>query len=125
MRDTRQRRAVAAALEGIDRFRSAQELHDDIRSAGGTIGLATVYRTLQAMESAGEVDAVRREDGEVIYRRCAMEHHHHHLVCRACGFSVEVDNDDVERWADRSARKHGFTQVTHDIEIFGLCTRCN
>lgn len=124
MRDTRQRRAVTEALKAADGFRSAQELCDEIRTAGKPIGLATVYRTLQAMEQIGEVDSVRGEDGEVMYRRCDSEHHHHHLVCRRCGFSVEVDNDEVERWAERSARKHGFVDVTHDIEIFGVCERC-
>lgn len=124
MKNTRQRAAIHAALERAAGFRSAQEIFDDVRGSGQRVGLATVYRTLQAMEEADQVDSIRREDGEVIYRRCEVPHHHHHLVCRSCGFSVEVDNDDVERWADRSAKRHGFVEVTHDLEIFGLCQRC-
>ena len=49
--------------------------------------------------------------------------HHHHLVCRACGKTVEVDGPAVERWADKVSAEHGFTDVSHTLEIFGLCSR--
>lgn len=125
MRNTKQRSAVLEALEGAPGFRSAQEIHSTLRAKGNPIGLATVYRTLQAFNESGDVDVVRGEDGEAIYRRCSTEEHHHHLVCRSCGYSVEIDNDEVERWAERAARKHGFSQVTHDLEIFGTCRVCS
>ena len=86
-RPTRQRRAVAAVLQSFDDFRSAQDIHDLLRRAGDTVGLSTVYRTLQALADGGEVDVLRTEDGEALYRRCS-ERHHHHLVCRSCGRTV-------------------------------------
>lgn len=122
-RSTRQRAAVSAALDSLDEFRSAQEMHDLLKSRGERIGLATVYRTLQSFAAAGEVDALRTADGEVVYRRCSNGHHHH-LVCRQCGRTVEVDGPVVERWADRVATKHGFTEVSHTVEIFGRCAAC-
>jgi Fur family transcriptional regulator, ferric uptake regulator len=122
-RATRQRAALAAVLDKSDAFLSAQEIHDLLRR-NNKIGLTTVYRNLQAMADRGELDVVRRSDGEAIFRKCEMGEHHHHLVCRNCGFSVEVENDDVERWTHKAARRHRFTQVTHDLEIFGLCERC-
>ncbi|HJR44476.1 MAG TPA: transcriptional repressor, partial [Actinomycetota bacterium] len=51
--------------------------------------------------------------------------HHHHLVCRACGYTVELANDQLETWAKALARKHRFSQVTHDLELFGLCSSCS
>ena len=89
MRATRQRAAISALLENLDDFRSAQELHDELRRRGEGIGLTTVYRTLQSMAAAGLVDTLRTDTGESVYRRCS-EHHHHHLVCRVCGCTVEV-----------------------------------
>jgi Fur family ferric uptake transcriptional regulator len=121
---TRQRSAVQEALGSAGGFRSAQQLFDSLRSSGVQIGLTTVYRTLQSLTESGEVDCVRREDGESIYRRCDSEQHHHHLVCRVCGWSVEIENDEVERWAARAASKHGFSEVSHDIEVFGVCSDC-
>ncbi|WP_395692863.1 Fur family transcriptional regulator [Nocardioides sp.] len=123
MRPTRQRRAVADALASFDDFRSAQEIHDLLSRRGDPVGLATVYRTLQRLADAGEVDVLRTEDGEAIYRRCS-DTHHHHLVCRGCGRTVEVEGPAVERWTRSIAAEHGYDDVSHTLEIFGTCAEC-
>ena len=123
LRQTRQRTAVKAALEGRDEFMSAQQLHDLLRQQGDSVGLTTVYRSLQALADAGEVDLLVTDDGETVYRRCSPEHHHH-LVCRSCGRTVEIAGPAVETWADAIAREHGFTSISHTIELFGLCRDC-
>ncbi len=123
VRSTRQREAISTLLETVDDFRSAQELHDELRRRGENIGLTTVYRTLQSMAAAGMVDTLRTDTGESVYRRCS-EHHHHHLVCRSCGSTIEVGDHEVEAWAAEVATKHGFSDVSHTIEIFGTCSDC-
>jgi Fur family ferric uptake transcriptional regulator len=122
-RSTKQRAAVSAVLEAVDDFRSAQELHDLLKKRGEAVGLTTVYRTLQALSDAGEIDVLRTDEGESIYRRCSAGHHHH-LVCRSCGRAVEVEDSQVERWADAVAKKHGFVDVHHTVEVVGLCGLC-
>lgn len=122
---TRQQAAVSAKLDELDDFTSAQELHAQLRASGETVGLATVYRTLQNLAGEGTVDVLRTDDGEAIYRSCATSKHHHHLVCRNCGHTVEVEGPTVEQWADSVAAHHGFTEATHQIEIFGLCAQCS
>ncbi|MDN4163520.1 Fur family transcriptional regulator [Nocardioides abyssi] len=124
LRPTRQRVAVAEALASVDDFRSAQEIHDLLGRRGEPVGLATVYRTLQRLADAGEVDLLRTEDGEAVYRRCSTTHHHH-LVCRGCGATVEVEGPAVERWTRSIAGEHGFTDVSHTLEIFGTCRSCS
>jgi Fur family transcriptional regulator, ferric uptake regulator len=124
LRATRQRAAVSALLDRLEDFRSAQEIHEELRRAGEGIGLTTVYRTLQTLADGGEVDVLRTGSGEAVYRRCASAEHHHHLVCRRCGRSVEVEDRPVERWADRVATDHGFVDVTHQVEVFGVCPEC-
>ncbi|HEY9563561.1 MAG TPA: Fur family transcriptional regulator [Nocardioides sp.] len=123
-RPTRQRLAVARVLEGHDDFRSAQEIHALLVDSGEKVGLATVYRNLQRLAEAGEVDVLRTEDGEAAYRRCS-ESHHHHLVCRSCGRTVEVEGPAVERWTDAVATEHGFSDISHTLEIFGTCQNCS
>lgn len=123
VRSTRQRSAVSALLDEIDEFRSAQELHDELRRRGEGIGLTTVYRTLQALADASTVDVLRTDSGEAMYRRCSSGHHHH-LVCRRCGFTVEVEGAMVEAWADDVAGAHGFSEITHTVEVFGTCNAC-
>jgi Fur family transcriptional regulator, ferric uptake regulator len=123
LRSTRQRAAISALLERTDEFRSAQEIHDELRRRGEGIGLTTVYRTLQSMSASGAVDTLRTDTGESVYRRCSQDHHHH-LVCRSCGYTVEVQGGQVEAWAAEVAVAHGFSEASHTIEIFGTCADC-
>ena len=122
-RRTRQRAAVEEVVRELSEFRTAQQIHDDLRHRGDGVGLTTVYRNLQLMADAGELDAIRTTDGETAYRRCSGGHHHH-LVCRSCGRTVEVSGPAVERWANAVAAEHGFREVSHDLEIFGTCGSC-
>ena len=121
-RATRQRAAVRGILSDSDSFLTAQEIHERLRSTGSGVGLTTVYRTLQLMSEEDEVDILHVE-GEAMYRRCSGSHHHH-LVCRSCKRSVEIESQDVERWANAVARRHGFSSASHLVEVFGLCSAC-
>jgi Fur family ferric uptake transcriptional regulator len=122
-RSTRQRSAVLDLLGEVSGFHSAQELHAMLRGRGDKVGLTTVYRTLQALAEVNEVDVMRPPSGEHLYRRCAAGHHHH-LVCRSCGRTAEVEGPAVERWADRVAAEHGFVDIAHTLELFGVCPQC-
>jgi Fur family transcriptional regulator, ferric uptake regulator len=122
-RRTRQRIAVDEVLSAGDDFRTAQQIHDELRHADAGVGLTTVYRTLQLMADSGELDSIRNTDGEMSYRRCSGGHHHH-LVCRNCGRTVEVTGPTVERWAKSVADRYGFRDINHELEIFGTCADC-
>lgn len=124
-RNTAQRAAILQVLAGTEEFVSAQDLHAALRSAGSTIGLATVYRALQEMATGGDLDTVRNATGEVLYRQCDQPAHHHHLVCRRCGRTEEVEAPQVERWARSIAAQHGYTDIDHEVELFGLCAECS
>jgi Fur family ferric uptake transcriptional regulator len=123
-RSTRQGAAIEALLRRSDGFRSAQDLYSQLRGDGFKIGLTTVYRHLQTLAETGTVDVLRTADGEAVYRRCGTGSHHHHLVCRACGRTVEIEEPSIERWAERVSRAAGFADVEHTVEITGLCGDC-
>src|ERR1035437_6481166 len=103
-RPTRQRAAVEALLVNIGDFMSAQDLHARLRAQGQGVGLATVYRTLQAMAADGDVDMMRTSDGEAVYPRCSAGHPHP-LACR-------------------HRAETGVRCVHRPLEIFGLCSTC-
>lgn len=125
MRRTRQRAAVDDALQSQQEFRTAQQIHDQLRRDGQSVGLTTVYRTLQAMAETGEVDVIRSPEGEASFRQCVTAAHHHHLVCRDCGRTVEITEPDVEAWTRSVAQQHGFADASHELEIFGTCADCH
>ena len=123
-RSTRQQRALEQLLGSSSEFRSAQDLHAELRAAGARVGLTTVYSNLRALAEKGTVDTLRGEDGQTVYRRCGTETHHHHLVCRVCGRTVEVEGPEVEHWAESVAAAERFVDVRHTVEIVGTCAGC-
>lgn len=122
-RTTRQRLAIAQLLSELSDFRSAQEIHAALCARGQSIGLATVYRNLALMAQMGDADVLNRKGGEAEYVWCSRRHHHH-LVCRRCGHAIEISGPAVEGWAEESARRHGYIEVTHTLEVYGLCPDC-
>ncbi|MCL6095333.1 MAG: transcriptional repressor [Actinobacteria bacterium] len=123
-RATRQREAVWLALSSTNEFASAQELHHHLRDQGEHIGLATVYRHLQALASAGSADTIRGPQGEMLYRSCSPAIHHHHLRCSVCGRVIEVEAPQVEEWVAEIAAKNSFTLTSHTVDIEGICNLC-
>ena len=75
------------------------------------------------MADDGEVDVLRTDDGEAVYRRCCTGHHHH-LVCRSCGARSRSRARRSSAGPTRSRAEHGFTDVRHTLEIFGTCADC-
>jgi Fur family ferric uptake transcriptional regulator len=123
-RITRQGLAVLGIVGRSENFRSAQDIHAELRAAGETVGLTTVYRHLALLTDDGQIDSLQSADGELVYRRCHTGHHHHHVVCRQCGRGSEVELPDLEQWAESTAHGLGYSDVTHTVEIFGTCAIC-
>ena len=122
-RQTWQKDAVLHALGQAQGFVSAQQLHKQLTQHGSVIGLATVYRTLHSLVADGLADSLVNA-GESLFRDCSKDHHHH-LICNGCGIAVEIEAKQAETWATKVAKDHGFTQVTHTIDIFGMCKACS
>ena len=97
-----------------------------MRADGAKIGLTTVYRALQALADTGQVDVLRTDDGESVYRACASGDHHHHLVCRRVrpyGRGGRARRGALGRDGRRRARLHA--TITHTVEVFGTCASCS
>ena len=124
-RSTRQQAVILEALDGIDEFRSAQEIHLILTKKKLKVGLATVYRNLQKMAEREDIDAIRNLEGETLYRHCGQnEGHHHHLMCRDCGLTITVEGPALESWAEKIAKENGFREVSHTVDIVGICKNC-
>jgi len=122
-RQTRQRSAVLALLDDQEGFRTSQDLHALLRERGDAVGLATVYRALQALVDDGQVDVLRSADGEAAYRRCSPVHHHH-LVCRSCGRTTDVDCAVGAAPCLIPSATGGFVVDEAEVVFWGLCAGC-
>ena len=122
-RQTRQRAAIADLLSRTDQFRTASQIHDDLRHEGEDIGLTTVYRTLLMMANAGQVDLIRTGEGETAYRRCSMG---------ITTTSSAVTADALSRskaplssgGLTTSPTNMAFSDIQHHLGIFGRCSSC-
>mgnify|MGYP006276748487 CR=1 FL=1 len=114
---------IINTLERAGGFASAQQVYQLLRRQGKSTGLATVYRALQKAVDEKSVDVLRDGDGEALYRLCASGHHHH-LICTVCRKTIEVEGNAVEKWANAIAKNNGFRDVSHVVELFGICSKC-
>ncbi len=119
------RRAVVDYLARQECCRSAQEIHDGIRSSGGEVGVASVYR---ALDTLVELDLVQRVDiGDGVARFEPAHdgpHHHHHLVCDDCGKVEPFTDAPLERALERAAGRLGYELEQHDVVLRGACDDC-
>lgn len=121
-RRTAQKEAIRRALDASSGFVSAQQVHRLLQDAGTPVGMATVYRQLNALTESGAADTVTGPEGQ-LFRTCAADgHHHHHLICENCGKAELLEPN--ETWIRAAARDHGYTVTRHILEVFGLCRDC-
>jgi Fur family transcriptional regulator, ferric uptake regulator len=122
LRVTTPRLAMLKVLAEAKGPLSAEEIHS---SAGdGALDLVTVYRGLEALDEAGIVQRHPLERGRSLYALIAAGHHHHHIICRRCGRIDRLPGCDTSR-LESAARSSGFSDLTHIMEIYGICPTCN
>ncbi|ASC72300.1 Zinc uptake regulation protein [Halomicronema hongdechloris C2206] len=119
---TRSQNQVLAALKQLDQPISAQDLYMELRNGGGTLGLATVYRALDALKLEGAVQVRTLPTGESLYS--LPQEDRHHLTCLQCGQSIAIDECPVHDLEQQLNRAHHFRIFYHTLEFFGLCPRC-
>jgi Fur family ferric uptake transcriptional regulator len=121
VRLTPQRRAVLDAVAAQRRAFTVVQIYDRARKSEPSLGLATVYRTIELLRSTGSLRPLTGA-GEGAYVRCHPGHHHH-LVCVSCG-SVEDTELCGAPSAATLARQHGFRAESHELDVYGVCARC-
>lgn len=119
------RQAILDVLRKHQHPLSNKEIHAAL--GGETCDLATVYRNLHTLEDMG---LVRRFDlGDGVARFELLDEnddgHHHHLVCTACSAIVEIEDCVPAELEQRIAERHGFRNISHRLEFFGLCPKCS
>lgn len=120
---TRSQERIMTVLQSLKRSISAQDLYIELRNRKQDMGLATVYRALEALKIQGEVQVRTLANGESVYS--SIQSDRHHLTCVNCGISIPIDEcpvHDLERQLEQS---HQFKVFYHTLEFFGLCQKCH
>ena len=121
VRLTPQRRAVLDAVERQAGSFTVVQVYDRARRREPSLGLATVYRTIELLRTTGSIRQLAGA-GEGAYVRCHPGHHHH-LVCVSCGAVEETELCGAPSAAVLQ-RRHGFRAESHELDVYGLCARC-
>lgn len=124
LRHSQQRDVVVDAFLRTERHVSTQELFDIVKRKNKGIGYTTVARTLKLMAAAGLCRAVDFGDGTQRFEHEYGHEHHDHLICTQCGRFVEIYSRKLEKIQDELVKQHGYEQVAHKFQIFGLCSKC-
>ena len=122
LRVTKQRKAMLEVLSAAENPMSAEETHKHLSE--GVCDLVTVYRSLEQLERAGVVQLGVRENGTKVYCLSHGNDHHHHLSCRSCGHTERVDACMGEE-LEKIGKSFGFSELSHVMELFGLCPECS
>ncbi|NES19541.1 MAG: transcriptional repressor [Symploca sp. SIO3E6] len=119
---TRSQQRILRLLKKLNRAISAQDLYVELRKGGKGIGLATVYRSLEALKLQGLVQMRKLPNGESLYS--SVQKDQHHLTCLDCGESIPINECPVHQLETELQTTHQFKVFYHTLEFFGLCDRC-
>lgn len=120
-RMTKKRECVLSALLTFDRPATAEQIRE--RAALPSSDLVTVYRNLETFAGLRVLQRVPLENGTQLFELTAPDEHYHHLICRTCHKAERLDVC-VSHEVVGKAKSHGFSEITHLMEVYGLCADC-
>ncbi|MFP4156589.1 MAG: Fur family transcriptional regulator [Opitutales bacterium] len=120
-RMTKKREQLLGALLTFDRPAAAEEIR--LRAELPPSDLVTVYRNLETFEKLGVLQRVPLENGTQLFELTAPDEHYHHLICREC-HRTERLHVCMHKEAFNQAKAHGFSNIAHLMEVYGLCETC-
>lgn len=122
---TSQRRVIVETLlRNLGTHLNARELLDLAQRDDPSIGIATIYRTIELLNSLGMLNMVNLEEGFLRFE-VPDEQMHFHVFCRSCGKTVHLSEEEtkmaeVTRWAG----SEGFELLPQTFEMAGICREC-
>jgi Fe2+ or Zn2+ uptake regulation protein len=120
---TNARKAVVETMAGTASALNPLEVYEQAKSVCPSLGLVTVYRTLEKLEELDLVQRVHQPGGCNAYLPHA-DGHQHLIICQQCGKARYFEGDNLEAFFERVAGEHGFTVREHWLQLFGMCEEC-
>jgi Fe2+ or Zn2+ uptake regulation protein len=120
---TNARKAVVETVAGTTSALNPLDVYEQAKSACPSLGLVTVYRTLEKLEELNLIQRVHQPGGCNAYLPHANGHQHL-IICQQCGKARYFEGDNLEAFFERVAGEHGFTVREHWLQLFGVCADC-
>ena len=125
LKSTRQRDLIVDVFFATEEHLRVDELLDRVRAIDPKVSQATVYRTMRLLKESGLALERRFDDGQARYEPSVDdEEHHDHLICVECQRIVEFVDDRIETLQEEVAQAHGFSVLSHKMELYGRCKDC-
>lgn len=121
---TPQRHTILGVIADSHDHLSPEEIYEQANERMPSIGLVTVYRTLEILNSLQLVCRVHTGDGRRNYMMRRPDGHHHHIVCSGCGRVVDFSGCDLKTMEQKLSGETGFNITSHLLEFYGLCPDC-
>jgi Fur family transcriptional regulator, ferric uptake regulator len=120
---TESRQTVVEIVASSNHALSPMELYDLAREKNTSIGLVTVYRTLEKLEELGMIQRVHQPQGCQAFI-AAFTGHQHMVLCSSCGKVEFFSGDDLEQLFQAIGVKTGYHIQDHWLQLFGKCAEC-
>ncbi|MGM0502683.1 MAG: Fur family transcriptional regulator [Bacillota bacterium] len=123
---TSQRKQILKVLlDNKGEHLSAEDIYGILKENNPSIGLATVYRTLELFCELGLIQQLDFDEERKRYEIEGDDSHHHHLVCLNCNKIIEFNDQIIENFEQDLQQEHNFEVTEHKIKFYGYCSECN
>ncbi len=117
LRITKPRRIILDILAEMGGHPDASRIFERASRINSRISLATVYRTLKALERSGAIQRHAFGDGPARFENTATAHHDH-LIDVETGEVVEFAEPRIEALQEEVAANLGYEIVHHRLELY-------
>jgi Fur family transcriptional regulator, ferric uptake regulator len=119
------RSAVVETLATLGCSVTAKEIADQLHERGETVGVASIYRTLDLLDRLRLARRVDSAEGVARYEPIDPSgDHHHHIVCERCGAVVAFEDRGLELAIEQLSRRVEYAIDAHEVTLRGECPGC-
>ncbi len=99
-------------------------MQDLIRRTNRKIDRASVYRTIDIFEETGITQRIYSGWKYKLELSDTFQEHHHHFTCINCGLVTPIHDENLEKVIENLSSNQSFKITSHQLEIQGLCVKC-
>ncbi|NIS62386.1 MAG: Fur family transcriptional regulator [Proteobacteria bacterium] len=119
-----ERLSILEAFLGTETHLTGAELTKILNEKGMSLSEGFVAENLRLFSRYGFAQEKKFTGQVPRYEHRHLGRHHDHLICVRCGMILEFYSPEIEALQTEVARRMGFHDLQHQMEIYGLCSKC-